>query len=616
MKETLLSILFCALAMSAVAQTIIYSEEFDGGIPETWTIGPGNPVGAVWQWRSSGLADSALVNGVMTRALFWGNLPPIESPSVNNGVAMFNSDVYDGGGISVGGGKYPGTQVADLISPTIDCSDFEAISLKFNQFARANANAVSTLLAVSVDGGTTWTDFPINEEVVSNGASSPDDVVIVDISSVAANQPDVKIRFTWNGRYYFWLIDDVQLIETPARNLALGDFFYPPASYAQPQSQIDTDTMAFSADVSNLGRSDVENVVLKVTVIDEQLNELFVDSTIIGVLPAFFEDSTILLENIFVPNELETGVFNIGYEVYALDGVEDFDLSDNFADENFIITESIYSKEDGNGIGGIRPGDDADYQYGNLYTTSFNAGEGLKATKAIFGAGKNDSDGPIGGDQVTIFLYKVKDEVFRDFSNFVSTSDESLETVGFASHTFADDYEAYDNIEVDLLDALSTEPGVNLEPGARYLLVASYEGNAASIFHGTDSDISYFQISTVVKTDRWFLGGFGPEESAFMRMEISMPTTSVKENQLPESALTLFPNPVKDQMTVQLNFEQPSSGLVLIGDINGRVLNMREFENIQNQTLNYDFSQYAAGTYFIRVNTAEGVKLTKFNVIR
>ena len=68
---------------------------------------------------------------------------------------------------------------------------------------------------------------------------------MINISTIAGNQPDVKVRFTWNGRYYYWLIDDVQIVETPKHNIALGDFFYPAASYAQPVTLIDTDTMAF-----------------------------------------------------------------------------------------------------------------------------------------------------------------------------------------------------------------------------------------------------------------------------------------------------------------------------------------------------------------------------------
>lgn len=41
------------------SQNVIWEEQFDGGIPITWQIGPGAPEGAVWQWPSTGMADSA-----------------------------------------------------------------------------------------------------------------------------------------------------------------------------------------------------------------------------------------------------------------------------------------------------------------------------------------------------------------------------------------------------------------------------------------------------------------------------------------------------------------------------------------------------------------------------
>ncbi|MCB0588777.1 MAG: hypothetical protein KDD06_26045, partial [Phaeodactylibacter sp.] len=96
MKRSLLFIPSFFLALVVWAQpTVIFEEQFDGGIPDTWEIGPGNPVGAVWQWSANGEADSALLDTVMTAAIFWGDRMAINSPSADNGAAMYNSDVYD-----------------------------------------------------------------------------------------------------------------------------------------------------------------------------------------------------------------------------------------------------------------------------------------------------------------------------------------------------------------------------------------------------------------------------------------------------------------------------------------------------------------------------------------
>ncbi|MCI5080615.1 MAG: T9SS type A sorting domain-containing protein [Saprospiraceae bacterium] len=616
MKRSLLLFSFIAIfAVSMQAQTVYWEEQFDGGIPSDWEIGPGSPEGAVWQWSPDGQANVADLDGVSTDALFWGTRGPIQSPSAANGCAMYNSDVYDGGGVGVGGGPFAGTHSGTLTSPSIDLTDAPTVSIKMNQYARANANAVSTLLEVSNDGGMTWTDFPINPNVVGNGGTAPDDVLLVNITSVAGGQSDVKIRFTWNGRYYYWLIDDIQLIETPKNNLQLGDFFYPPASYAQPEGLVDTDTMAFEADVTNIGGEDQTDVTLIATVTDNADNAiLYQDSVVLDILEV---DSlrTLTIESTYAP-ELPQGSYNINYEVVTRTAEEDdFDPSDNFSNEEFIVTESLYSKDDGAGIGGLRPGTQADWTMGNYYLVSPLA-EGLVASTATFGGGRNAADGTMDGAEATVFLYRVADDVAADFTGFDTNSDsESLTVVGFQSYTFPAGYANYDDAVADILDASTLMPGVELEPGGRYFLCIRYEGANNNIFHSVDGGINYFQISTVVNTTQWFLGGFGPEEAAVVRMNVTFPDQT-DEIALPESALTLAPNPVSDILNVTVDLEQPQDAMFIIANIEGKVMSIQEFQNVENQNFQFDVNNYPAGTYVVRISTLEGTKTKKFVVIK
>ena len=606
-----LSILFF---FSGLQAQVIYEEQFDGGIPGDWEIGPGMPEGAVWQWSNDGQANDGDVVGTTVTSLFWGTRGPIQSPSVANGCAMYNSDIYDGGGTGVGQGMFPGTHSGTLTSPSIDCSAYPFVSLKMNQYARANASAISTILEVSNDGGMTWTPFVINEAVVGNGSTTPDDVLLVDITEVAGSQADVKLRFTWNGRYYFWLIDDVQLIVTPANNLALGDFFYPPSSYATPASQIATDTMGFSSDLSNLGREAQTNVVLKATVTDNEDNILYQDSVLIDELAVGVKDSTFDIESLFVPDMLAAGQdYLITYEVYSLDNLDDFDPSDNSASEEFLITEGLFAKDDGSGIGGIRPGSGGDYKFGNFYQIS-PASPNVNATNLIFAAGKNSADGPIAGEQVTLLIYKVNDNVLPDWSNFNDAADDDLTLVGFQTYTFPDDYTNYGDATVEMFN-LDAEPLVPLDAGGRYFAVVSYEGGANVIFAGSDDDINYFQISTIVYTSAWFLGGFGEDEAAVVRMEITLPVDT-DEKLLPETSLAVSPNPTTDQLNVTLDLDAPQEAVVIMADLNGKILLMRDYQNVQQETFQYDVSHLPTGTYLVRIGTTEGISTKKFVVVR
>ena len=195
------------------ANPLIWEEQFDGGIPNTWTLNS-SPVGADWAWSNDGTADDVTIGGNTYTALFWDLNPPIASPSVANGCAMFNSEAYELDGTSnFGFGPFPGPHNSFMASPSVDCSGQSSVFLKFNQYFRRFSNIVSTV-GVSTDGGSTWTDFEVNPltDIPINGGTLPNDVQTLDISSVAANQADVKVRFFWTGgSIYFWLIDDVQI---------------------------------------------------------------------------------------------------------------------------------------------------------------------------------------------------------------------------------------------------------------------------------------------------------------------------------------------------------------------------------------------------------------------
>ncbi|HMQ50073.1 MAG TPA: T9SS type A sorting domain-containing protein [Saprospiraceae bacterium] len=611
MKKNVLTLLFAIGFFASIGAQpfIIFEEQFDGGIPETWEIGAGEPEGAIWQWSADGQADVAEVAGELVEALYWGG-DPIESPSVANGVAMYNSDVYDSGGTTVGGGPFPGTTVGTLTSPSIDCSEHPIVYLKFNQYARSNANAVATLVEVSSDGGQSWTDYPINRRVVENNSTNPNDVEIIDISEVAANEADVKIRFTWDGRYYYWLIDDVQLITPPQKEWVLGDIFYPPASFAQPVSQVATDSFGFSADVTNLGDQPISNLVLKISILNSSNTAIYVDSIVVETFPALTKDSTLQIEKLYAP-ELNTGDYALRYDVYSLDDA-DFNPTDNARREAFRVTSNLFAKEDDLDIA-FRPSVGGDYQVGNMYLMSPNAGNNFTASTITFAAAKNSSDGPLAGSEVTFLMYKVKDNIPANFAGFETSSNESLDLVGFGSYAFVNGDENFELLNTELVN-LDGNP-IALEAGARYFLVASYVDQDNVIFHAFDDDVDYFQISTVVFADEWSLGGFGPENSAVLRMRINMAPVTTQDI-LEASSLQLFPNPVTDRLSAEVVLDQPETVLLILADMNGQVLEVREREKVQRDRFEFSMDHYPAGNYLLRLSTPQGVATKPFTLVK
>ncbi|MBK9016915.1 MAG: T9SS type A sorting domain-containing protein [Saprospiraceae bacterium] len=422
------------------------------------------------------------------------------------------------------------------------------------------------------------------------------------------------------GCAYSWQIDDIALFDadpTPALNIAIGDFFYPPASYAQPVSQIKSDTMGFFADLSNLGAGTVTNVVLKAEV-RQGTNILWSDSLLIPAVDTSVTDSTFELPNVFVPDNLaEANNYSIRYQVYSLDGADE-DMSNNTKQEGFIVTDFLYSKEAG-ATTAYRPGGDpADWAIANVYQTSKNWVEQYKATKATMRAIKNADDGALAGNQVAIALVEIDDNIvdvewngFDDAATYSNNTSMIIKSINLYEFTQTG---TDATISQELIDFNEEVPGVVLEPGKRYMLIAEYQGTGNNlIFHAFSEEISYFQISTAVFTDQWFLGGFGPEPAAVLRMEIDLYNIA-DEVSLPDNSLNFYPNPANTNLNVDISLDEPTLANITIADLNGRVIQIDEVENAYQQTRQYDVSKFANGTYIVRIATKQGTKTKKFVV--
>lgn len=599
------------------AQTPFWTQDFNGGLPATWkaimAAGNGNPT-SNWVHTTTGPAG-----GFSTG--------PLMSTTAANGWMLFDSDL-----------NCSGNQDVRLQSPKLDLTGRDVVILEFETHYRRFNDVTS--IRVSSDS-INWVDIPVFSGYTNNqfadGTTVPGDAInpfkaTVDLTAQAANKPQFWFAFrfladpttvtggTDVGCGYSWQIDDVALYDidnTPSINIAIGDFFFPPASYAQPVSQIKTDTMGFFADLSNLGAATVTNVVLKAEV-RQGTNAIWTDTLLIPAIDTSVMDSTFSLPNVFVPNNLAiANNYSIRYSVYSLDG-PDADMSNNTKQEAFVVTDFLYSKEAG-ATTAYRPGGDpTDWAIANVYQTSKNWVDQYKATKATFRVIKNTADGPLAGNAVAIGLVKVDDSLvdagwngFDDAGPYTNNPTLIIKSINLYDFTST----ATDaTVSVDLVDFDLETPGVPLEEGSRYMLVAEYQGAGNNlIFHAFSENISYFQISTAVYNDQWFLGGFGPEPAAVLRMEIDLYSTS-DEVSLPDNSLKFYPNPANNFLNVDIDLEQPTLANITLADLNGRVISIDEVENAYKQSRQYDVSGLPNGMYIVRIATKAGTKTKKFVV--
>ncbi len=220
-----------ALVGSVQAQVIqIYQEQFAGtGLPAGWTTADPSGNNVLWT-RCADVATDC-------HALY-ENIDLYAGLDKANGYMILDSD-------GAGQLDVDNPHQSQLTSGAIDCSAHAAVHVVFESEIgvfdySADDNAQ---LFVSTDN-VNWTAFQIYEGVDAVNARFSENPTNsdIDISSVAANQSTVYLRWEWVGNYeYWWIIDNVRVI-SPANDLAVSDFFYPVSSYATPESQLGTDT--------------------------------------------------------------------------------------------------------------------------------------------------------------------------------------------------------------------------------------------------------------------------------------------------------------------------------------------------------------------------------------
>lgn len=604
LRTQLLTLIVCLTGGYLSAQSLqpFWSEDFTNNIPAQWTNTDASGQGVIWTWCQDNVSGCAPV--------FTGE-NPFNSTTALSGFVVLNSDAAH---------QLPQNHVSRLTTSAINCAGKSKVYAKFESHIGTfeSTPAASAILRVSTDLAN-WQEFTIFPDLTIQNEFSPNPAVsVVDISSKAANQPVVYLQWQWTGNYeYMWDLDDIALYDenpTARFDLSISKFFYPVSSFATPASQIGTDTFGFFVLVSNKGLETMTNVKAKVTVEKGNGQVLFSDSASIASLPSGYADSVLEMPHTFPP-QLPEGEYFIRYSISA--DSADLRPADNMKGSPFVVTDFVFSKENQPQTS-TRSDKDVPWYVGNFYTMSAGALDQYKATTAEFAFSTNPNELNIADVKATIYLLKVNDDVPQDFSGFETTDfpGSSLEWIGYGDYEAPADITAGQLQQVGLVDLNSLEDGVLLQPGARYFLVAGYPDNVRKTNHAFNTDISYFNVvSTVVYSDKWYLGGFGDKLAAVMRMYLNLVTTT-DEKPLPESAFRVSPNPAADHINLALQFDRPTDVTITLADLTGRVIKIEDRHAVTNDVLNYPVSQLSQGMYIARIATKEGTKTLRFAIQR
>ncbi len=589
-------------AGAAQAQNVILSEDFANGIPADWGNEDTSGNGAIWTWCN----DPAAGQGDGCPAV-WGDAinqqMPFASATATNGFVTVDSDAA--GNI---------THTSEL---TIASQDFSAAAAVWIEFQThigvftfgADDNAI---LRVSADGGTNWTNYTIFPGLTTSErwSENPEEVVI-NISDAAAGQSDVLIQWQWTGSFeYNWNLDDIVVYDgdpRPANDMRVNSFFAVAPNAVTPASQVTP--FGFIADIQNRGAMTQQNVTLDVSISDAN-GEVFSDQvTYASVAP----DS--VAENVFFATEFSPAMEPNAYiGNYTLTLSEDDAVpADNVQEFQFVVSDTLFSRDNGESLGGTRPADDNDFTYGNIYYVP--NGDGLFARYVTFGI-SNPEDLP--GQNVSVLLYEWGGDADLDGQ---ANAGEYEGPIAFNFYTITGEEEGLVTVPIDIDNNFP-----ELKDDTYYIVAVQFapEDDDTELFLNTTTSIDYnatqfYQDSVenkavpyvaldVSNVGDFSLNGFGFDNVPVVRLSIGDSEVSTRENLLPEGAVKVHPTPANEQFWATFDLEAPASqAVVSLMNVKGQIVETRDLGTLQQETVRFDVSALPAGQYFLRLQTSEGV---------
>jgi len=335
MRKKILLVCLIVSSLSVKAQ-VFFTEDFASGIPGTWSNVDNSGNNVLWRTTTTGSVDTNVtVDTVLNPA----------GTSAANGYLIIDSD---------SAGQLV-TEDAVLTTSPINCVGHSSVHLAFNEYFAQYLASTGTV-AVSNDN-LTWTDVHVADLGLglNQGTANPN-YVEVDITAVAGNQANVYVRFSYHGEWdYWWFVDDVQLIEPPAVDLAVTSLAKLNSEYTLIPFHQAT-ALNLTAEVTNVGG----NPVTSGTALFEIFNgvtQVFSENINLPVIPVG-ASQIVVPTGTFSP--LSAGSFK---SKLTLTVPGDADASNDMLESDpIVLSDTTYARDDDNFAGtqgiGVGPGQD------------------------------------------------------------------------------------------------------------------------------------------------------------------------------------------------------------------------------------------------------------------
>ena len=547
----------------------------------------------------------------------WGaNAGLIESPTVDNGFMLIDADwfnTYPNNGVEDGAVGENAINSSFTIGPIdLSSSETSALVLQFYSYYRiccfAAGNGANDMnVYISTDNGVTFEDLNYIEGNIYETNVGTQTLSQVPLGAYAPNVENVYFKFEWIGTHYFWMIDDMSIIQQPAYDLKMLSAWLTmedPANieyYAIPESQMPNE-MLFGAEIYNYGYNDETNVLLSGAIDGTALST----STTYELVES---DSTRLIETDFFDiSSLTEGTYSFTNTIES--NGDDVLIDDNTLSREFMITENeykldgLYDTFDYLGTGWPFGEDNAD---GVRFANYFDIKETATLSSARIGLYLNSFDTSLGtfettsGGEVIFYLC--------DTTGILDPAVESLD-MNLGGVIWESDYIMIQEWMVDEGFVSVEIPEIELNPNA-YFLVAELYSN------GLNNDIIIYDDTSVPQP--WFASMYwSPGDETWYSngnaLAIHMGINGLNYANINEenllSGIELYPNPTNDLINISSADLLNGKTIISIYNILGEIINTWEFNNF-GVYKSISIDNLDTGNYILEMSNNEKLYIEK-----
>tara|TARA_B100000579_G_scaffold123007_1_gene99022 strand:- start:13667 stop:15601 length:1935 start_codon:yes stop_codon:yes gene_type:complete len=580
---------------------ILWSEDFaDETTPNITT----EDIAGYGDWRWSNESPGGM----------WSeNAGVIQSLTADNGFMIMEADFYNTGpqnGLPEDGqtvGENP-INAAFTIGP-IDLTNSETSELVLQFYSNyriccyyspSDANDLNVYM--STDGGLNFNDlnyiegetFEVNVEKETFSQIPLGDYLTLD-SLGSLNADNVYFKFEWVGTHYFWMIDDLSVIQRPAYDLKMQSAWLTMENptnieyYSIPETQM-PDEMLIGAEVYNYGYNDETNITLNGSIESTSYGS-YIEYELVE------SDSTGYIEtDYFDVSMLTAGTYDFTAEIIS--SGDEATPEDNILTREFVISENVYAidglyeMEEWMGTGWPGSDDTSDgVRYANYF--DFKENSTLSSIAIILDTGEHPTS-------LGTFQTESGGEIIAYVCDTTGIFNPLVETLDpeFGGAIWTSDFYLVSDSDVANGMVVIDVPELELNPNAYYIVVEFYS-------NGLESDI-LIKDDTSVPQPWWASLIFYPNDqtwysnpnAASIRLGLDGFENAVSEEEL--DGIQCFPNPATNYIEITSNELLKGKSEVRIFNIIGGLVKNYELTSL-NETFKLDVQNVNRGSYILEL---------------